>query len=67
MAKREGTGLFMKVIGIILIALQILSIRGGGIPAGNLAYYVGFFAPGIIGVILLMKANKKKQEDVEQN
>ena len=57
----------MKIIGIVLIVLQVLSILGGGLanaPAGglgySLGYFIGFFLPGIIGVVLLSKANNKK-------
>lgn len=59
----------MKVIGIILIVLQVLSLIGGGFPIAPggigyaLGYYLGFFAPGIIGVILLIKGSKKKDDE----
>ena len=62
----------MKTIGIILLVLQVLGLLGsmasgeffdlfvitGGYDAGRL---VGYFLPAIIGVILISKANKKKQ------
>lgn len=61
----------MKIIGIILIVLQVMSLAGGGFPSAPggsgyaLGYYLGFFAPGIIGVILLLKAGKKKNDSGE--
>lgn len=57
----------MKIIGIILIILQVVAIMGGGVPAGNLPFLLGFFAPGIIGVILLIKsASKQEKKDEDQ-
>ena len=62
----------MEIVGIILIVLQVLSLFGGlPSPAGGggyvLSYYLGYFAPGIIGVILLIKARKKQaKKDAEQ-
>lgn len=59
----------MKVIGIILIVLQVMGLLGGGFPTTSggvlyqLFFYVGYFLPGIIGVILLNKAGKKKKEE----
>ncbi len=57
----------MKIAGIVLIVLQVLALIGGGIPAVGgvygLGYLLGFFLPGIIGVILLVKAGKKKAEE----
>ena len=50
----------LKVLGIILIILQILAIIGGGIPGGSLPFLIGYFAPGIIGVILLIVSRKKQ-------
>jgi hypothetical protein len=69
--KKQRRGKIMKILGWILIALQVMSLMGGmpSAPGGGYAigYYIGYFLPGIIGVILLMKANKKKQENEEQN
>lgn len=64
----------MKIAGIILIVLQVLTLLGGfpTAPGGSgyaLGFYLGYFAPGIIGVILLMKgikkANAKKEAEEE--
>ena len=51
----------MKIAGIVLLILQVLALVGGGIPAGaNIAYYIGYFLPGILGVFLLIKGSNKK-------
>ncbi len=54
----------MKIVGIVLIVLQILSLMGGmpSAPGGayGAGYLLGYFLPGIIGVILLVKGGKKK-------
>ena len=48
----------MKIAGIILLVLQVLSLAGGGIPVGaNIAYYIGYF----LGVFLLIKGSNKKK------
>jgi len=60
----------MKTVGIILIVLQAISLLGGfpdvsggaGYAAG---FLLGYFAPGIIGVILLVKGIKKANEKEE--
>lgn len=59
----------MKIAGIILIVLQVLAVWGGistgeapflNIPgAAHIFEVLGYFLPAIIGVILLVKANKK--------
>lgn len=70
MHTEKGVLQFMKIAGIILIVLQVLSIAGGGFPTGgSLAFYLGFFAPGIIGVILLIKGIQKAEakKNAEQN
>ena len=52
----------MKLIGIILIALQILAVLGSlltdGLPT-DFFTLLGYFLPGIIGGILLIKSRKK--------
>ncbi len=59
----------MKIAGIILIVLQVLAVLGG-ISTGEAPFLnisgaadifavLGYFLPAIIGVILLVKANKK--------
>jgi len=62
----------MKIAGIILLVLQAVALFGsvvngsistmfsisGGYAVGRL---LGYFLPAIIGVILLVKANKKKK------
>lgn len=60
----------MKVAGIILIILQVFSLLGGfpTNPGGSgygIGFYLGYFLPGIIGVILLIKAAKKKAAEEE--
>ncbi|MDO5399474.1 MAG: hypothetical protein Q4F17_00650 [Eubacteriales bacterium] len=59
----------MKVFGIILIVLQVVAVTQGvpGLGEGNiglagLAETLGFFLPGIIGVILIVRANSKKKK-----
>ena len=69
--KKSGKG---KIVGIVLIVLQILVIafsiyQGNPIwvraqyqPAESAAgMYVGYFLPAIIGVILLLRGNKKAE------
>ena len=55
----------MKIAGIVLICLQALAvfgaIVGGGLPTG-IAELLGFFAAGIIGIILLIVAKKKEKK-----
>ncbi|MBE6784929.1 MAG: hypothetical protein E7538_01665 [Ruminococcaceae bacterium] len=60
----------MKKAGIILIVLQVIALVGG-IAGGSLsltpnalgiAELLGFCLPGIIGVILLIKAKKNNKE-----
>lgn len=61
----------MKIIGIVLLALQVFALFGsivnGSISslfdlssAANLFRLLGYFLPAIIGVILIRKADKKK-------
>ncbi len=55
----------MKIAGIILIILQLVSLAGGFPTApGNSVYsfgfYLGYFLPAIIGVILLVKGINKQ-------
>ena len=53
-----------RIIGIVLIALQVLamigSMAGSGspIPSGGIFVLLGYFLPLIIGVALLVSANK---------
>ena len=67
--KKAGKG---KIVGIILIALQVIAIafsiyQGNPIwiqaryqPAGTaMGLYLGYFLPAIIGVILIIRGNKK--------
>ena len=69
--KKSGKG---KIVGIVLIVLQILVIafsiyQGNPIwvraqyqPAESAAgMYIGYFLPAIIGVILLLRGNKKAE------
>ncbi len=48
-------GIIRIVSGIVLLVMQVLSIIGSsGTNAGdNLGYYIGFYFPAILGVILL--------------
>ena len=64
----------MKIIGIVLIILQVMALMGGNLPSVSgggayaMSYYLGFFAPGIIGVILLVKAiSKQSAAEQESN
>ena len=59
----------MKVIGIILLVLQAVSIYGSFVNGSiaylfnnNIFYLIGYFLPTIIGVILLTKAKKKSDK-----
>lgn len=62
----------MKKAGIILICLQILAFIGG-FASGSLSemlssgssgiiQFAGFCLPAIIGIILIVKANKKSSQ-----
>ena len=62
----------MKKVGIVLLCLQGIALLGG-IANGSLlgmftsgvlgfAELIGFCLPGIIGAILLAKANKKENQ-----
>lgn len=59
----------MKITGIVLIVLQILGLAGGMLEESRMApegiagigYMLGFFLPGIIGVILLIKGIQKEK------
>lgn len=60
----------MKIAGIILIFMQVFSLFGGlptppGNPMNALSYYFGYFLPGIIGVILLVKGLNAKKDSSE--
>ena len=56
----------MKKVAIVLLVIQVLALFGG-IAGGNLTNVfsggifeiIGYFLPGIIGVILYIKSNKK--------
>ncbi|MBE7092751.1 MAG: hypothetical protein E7365_06195 [Clostridiales bacterium] len=58
----------LRIIGIILIALQVLSLFGAGasiteyFSAGlfGLMFLFGYFLPGIIGVLLIIFSRNKK-------
>ena len=61
----------MKIAGIVLIVLQLVSlISGGGLPSANSAYdagyILGFFLPGIIGVVLLLKGISKENANKDE-
>lgn len=60
----------MKKIGIILIILQLVSfivpiLRGDNIFANGLANLLGRCALGIVGVVLLIVANKRNKNGKE--
>lgn len=57
----------MKVFGIILVVMELIAMTQGipGLGEGNisvagLAETLGYLAPGILGVYLITRANKKK-------
>ena len=56
-----------KIVGWLLIVMQIMSLAGGGAPSfrGNLlmilAELLGFFSFGIIGVILLILGHRERE------
>lgn len=59
----------MKVIGIILVVLQIIAILGGivngsitNLFTGNIPYLIGYFFPGILGVVFLAAAKKRQEK-----
>lgn len=66
----------MKKVGIVLIVLQVFAALGG-IASGNAPFLniggaadifklLGYFAPGIIGVVLIVKAGKKEKTGKEE-
>ena len=62
----------MKITGIILILCQVLAYMSGNfkIPDGplsaTLGSLLGYNLFGIIGIILLVKADKKKDENKDK-
>ena len=61
----------MKIAGIVLIVLQLVAfIGGGGVPsmgsAYDAGYLLGFFLPGIIGVVLLLKGISKENANKDE-
>lgn len=60
----------MKIAGIVLLVLQVLGLVRGitsgqlmaALSSGSPAFLLGLFLPGIIGVVLLVKAKKKGQQ-----
>lgn len=59
----------MKVIGIILLVLQCVSLFGsamnGSLPylfSRGIPYLLGYFLPAIIGIFLLVKASNKESK-----
>ena len=64
----------MKILGIILIILQLVGIFGaisggefGYIMTRGIPYLFGYFLPAIIGITLLVKAPKKGKKDESEN
>lgn len=66
----------MKKAGIVLIVLQVLAVLGGT-ASGNAPFLniggaadifklLGYFAPGIIGVILMIRAGRKEKSGKEE-
>ena len=58
----------MKIIGIILIILQVISfipsiVTGDNIFSHSLPWLIGRFLLGIVGVILLIIAYKKEHNN----
>lgn len=56
----------MKIAGIVLLCLQAVALLGA-IANGSLIdmgffEFIGFCLPAIIGIILLLKANKKAKQ-----
>ena len=61
----------MKILGIILLVFQAISIYGliisGDSLPNSIPGLIGYFWAAIIGVILLIKASKKKaKKDAEE-
>ena len=64
----------MKIVGIVLIILQIVGIFGaisggefGYIMTRGIPYLFGYFLPAIIGITLLVKASQKGKKDESEN
>lgn len=57
----------MKLIGWVLIAVQILSlispiVKGENIFNGTIPYIIGRFSFGVIGIILVLKGKKREHK-----
>lgn len=52
------------VLGWLLVAMQIMALMGSGLDAGfsqlGLMGIIGYFLPGILGVVLLSKGYSKR-------
>ena len=56
------------ILGIVLIVIQVFSfipdlVLGQNIFNRTIPYLIGRFSFGIVGIILIVKANKKKQNN----
>lgn len=58
------------IIGVIFLILQIIAIIGNiisgngltvSMPGYEFAYYIGYFLPSIIGIILIIIGVKKRR------
>lgn len=57
------------VLGWLLVAMQIMALMGSNLDSGfsqlSLFGYVGFFLPGVLGIVLLWRGYKKKSQREE--
>ena len=57
------------VLGWILVAMQIMALMGSNLDSGfaqlSLFGFVGFFLPGVLGIVLLWRGYKKKSQRKE--
>lgn len=62
----------MKTVGIILLCVQVMAFLGGiangsvndmfTLGGRGIGQLFGFYLPGIIGIVLIIKVKKKKPE-----
>lgn len=57
------------VLGWLLVAMQIMALMGSNLDSGfsqlSLFGFVGYFLPGILGIVLLWRGYKKKSQQKE--
>ena len=59
-------GTMAIVLGWLLVAMQIIALMGSNLDSGfsqlSLFGLVGYFLPGILGIVLLRRGYKKKNQ-----